>query len=63
LESDTIESPEDSELDSSAIPGSEVEKRRVFEEDNRRKQIDKKMREQGKAKEEIPPPTLTPILS
>jgi hypothetical protein len=52
LESDTKESPEDSELDPSAIPGSKVEKRRVFEEENRRKQIDKKMREQGKAKEE-----------
>ena len=52
MESDTIESPEDSELDPSAIPGSEVEKRRVIEAENRRKQIDKKMREQGKAKEE-----------
>jgi peptidoglycan hydrolase CwlO-like protein len=52
LESDTIESPEDSELDPSVIPNSEVEKRRVFEEENRRGQIDKKMREQGKAKEE-----------
>jgi hypothetical protein len=52
LESDTIGSPEDSELDPSVIPNSEVEKRRVFEEENRRRQIDKKMREQGKAKEE-----------
>ena len=52
MESGTIESPEDSELDPSAISGSEVEKRRVFEEENRKKQIDKKMREQGKAKEE-----------
>jgi peptidoglycan hydrolase CwlO-like protein len=52
LESDTIESPEDSELDPSVIPNSEVEKRRVFEEENRRRQIDKKMREQGKVKEE-----------
>jgi chaperonin cofactor prefoldin len=56
LESDTIESPEDSELDPSVIPNSEVEKRRVFEEENRRKQIDKKMREQGKAKEEYSTP-------
>lgn len=56
MESDTIESPEDSELDPSVIPNSEVEKRRVFEEENRRKQIDKKMREQGKAKEEYSTP-------
>jgi chaperonin cofactor prefoldin len=56
LESDTIESPEDSELDPSVILNSEVEKRRVFEEENRRKQIDKKMREQGKAKEEYSTP-------
>jgi chaperonin cofactor prefoldin len=52
LDSDAIESPEDSELDTSVIPNTEVEKRSVFEEENRRKQIDKKMREQGKAKEE-----------
>jgi chaperonin cofactor prefoldin len=52
LESDTIESPEDSELNPSVIPNSEVEKRRVFEDENRRRQIDKKIREQGKAKEE-----------
>jgi septal ring factor EnvC (AmiA/AmiB activator) len=52
LESDTIESPEDSELNPSVIPNSEVEKRRVFEDENRRRQIDKKIREQGKAKKE-----------
>ena len=52
MESDTIESPEDSELNPSVIPNSEVEKRRVFEDENRRRQIDKKIREQGKAKEE-----------
>ena len=52
MESDTIESPEDSELNPSVIPNSEVEKRIVFEDENRRRQIDKKIREQGKAKEE-----------
>ena len=44
-------SGEDPGFDPSAISEGEVEKRRILEE-NMRRQIDKKMREQGKAKEE-----------
>jgi hypothetical protein len=46
-------SGEDPGFDPSAISESDVEKRRILEE-NMRRQIDKKMREQGKAKEEFP---------
>jgi hypothetical protein len=45
-------SGEDPGFDPSAISESDVEKRRILEE-NMRRQIDKKMREQGKAKEEF----------
>jgi hypothetical protein len=44
-------SGEDPGFDPSAISESDVEKRRILEE-NMRRQIDKKMHEQGKAKEE-----------
>jgi hypothetical protein len=48
-------SGEDPGFDPSAISESDVEKRRILEE-NMRRQIDKKMREQGKAKEEYSTP-------
>jgi hypothetical protein len=44
-------SGEDPGFDPSEISESDVEKRRILEE-NMRRQIDKKLREQGKAKEE-----------
>jgi hypothetical protein len=43
---------EDRRLGLSTISDSEVEKHRILEEEDKRRQIDKKMREQGKAKEE-----------
>jgi hypothetical protein len=43
---------EDPGFDPSAISDSDVEKRRILEEENMRKQLDRRMREQGKAKEE-----------
>lgn len=44
---------EDRRLGPSTISDSEVEKHRILEEEDKRRQIDKKMREQGKAKEEF----------
>jgi hypothetical protein len=44
---------EDQRLGPSTISDSEVEKHRILEEEDKRRQIDKKMREQGKAKEEF----------
>jgi hypothetical protein len=46
-------SNEDRRHDPSIISDSDIEKRRILEEENKRRQIDKKMREQGKAKEEF----------
>jgi hypothetical protein len=44
---------EDRRLGPSTISDSEVEKHRILEEEDKRRQTDKKMREQGKAKEEF----------
>jgi hypothetical protein len=44
---------EDRRLRPSTISDSDVEKHRILEEGDKRRQIDKKMREQGKAKEEF----------
>jgi hypothetical protein len=53
LELGTKESTEESRFDPSAKYDSDVEKGRILEEENRRRRIDKKMREQGQAKEEF----------
>ena len=44
---------EDRRLGPSTISDSEVEKHGILEEEDKRRQTDKKMREQGKAKEEF----------
>jgi archaellum component FlaC len=53
LESGTKVSPEDWRLGPSTISESDVEKRKILEEEDKRRQIDKIMREQGKAKKEF----------
>jgi hypothetical protein len=53
LELGTKGSTEESGFDPSATYDSDVEKSRILEEENRRRLIDKKMREQGQVKEEF----------